>query len=156
MSQTADVAYGDKDVISRKELKPLVARTNSHGLTWLACHASLLALTGALVYASSGSWWMVPAIMLHGGIMAFLFAPVHECSHRTPFRSLRLNETVYWALCFIYIVPPTFFRYSPVHLPTQCRTRANRVKTHCGRSSACAVNDLHRESWSWKTAYGYW
>jgi fatty acid desaturase len=123
MSQTADVAYGDKDVISRKELKPLVARTNSHGLTWLACHASLLALTGALVYASSGSWWMVPAIMLHGGIMAFLFAPVHECSHRTPFRSLRLNETVYWALCFIYIVPPTFFRYSHAahHTYTQIR-----------------------------------
>ena len=84
---------------------------------------TLLALSGALLFWSIGTWSMVPALLLHGFIMAFLFAPVHECSHGTPFRSRGLNETVYWIFCLIYMVPPTMFRYSHAihHSYTQVR-----------------------------------
>jgi fatty acid desaturase len=120
-----DVAFGRSDVISRRELKPFVRRTDRHGLLFFAAHSALLVATGALVYASLGTAWVVPATLLHGFVMAFLFAPVHECSHRTPFRTLWLNETVYWLYALIYLVPPTYFRYSHAthHTYTQMRGR---------------------------------
>ena len=62
-------------------------------------------------------------MFLHGAVMALLFAPVHECSHATPFRTRWLNEGVYWLLCLIYVVPPNMFRHSHLahHRYTQIR-----------------------------------
>lgn len=117
------IAHGRDKILSRQELKPFVKRTDRHGLAYFAGHSALLIATGALVYGTLGTWWAVPATILHGFFMCFLFAPVHECSHRTPFRTLWLNEVVYWIYCFVYLMPPTYFRYSHAthHTHTQVR-----------------------------------
>ncbi len=123
MSTEAVMAYGQKEVLTRKEIKPFVTRTNRHGLLRFAVHAATLLLTGFAVHRSLGSWWIVPGMACHGIVLAFLFAPVHECSHRTAFRNARLNEAVYWVVCLVYMVPPTFFRYAHAthHTYTQVR-----------------------------------
>lgn len=118
-----DMAYGRELVIGKKALKPYVKRTNRHGLVTFAVHMALLVGTGALVWLTLGTWWVVPAMIAYALVMAFLFNPVHECSHGTAFRSRWLNETVYWIVCLIYMVPPTFFRYAHAahHTYTQVR-----------------------------------
>lgn len=116
-------AFGRDLVIDRKALKPYMKRTDRHGVVHFVSHMGLLAATGYLVHLSLGGGWIVPAILLHGFVMAFLFAPAHECSHGTPFRTRWLNEAVFWFVSLVYIVPPTFFRYAHAahHTHTQIR-----------------------------------
>jgi len=120
-----NMAFGRDQVISKKELKKYMRRSNLPGLINFFGHMAVMVLTGALVYITLGTWWVVPTMAMHGAVLAFLFAPCHECSHGTPFRSRWLNETVYWIVSLIYIVPPTFFRYyhATHHTYTQIRGR---------------------------------
>lgn len=125
MQQQTETAFGREMVIDKKTLKPFTRRTDRHGVIQIAGHLGLLILTGAAVWAMLGSWWVVPAMAVHSVVMAFLFAPCHECSHGTAFRTRRLNEAVYWLVCLIYLVPPTMFRYAHAahHTWTQIRER---------------------------------
>ena len=93
------------------------------GPLFLARHFLVLIATGSLVVLAMGTWWLLPAMILHGFVMAFLFGPVHECSHVTPFRTRWLNSAVYWLLTLIYIVPPSMFPLlrSGQHRYTQIR-----------------------------------
>lgn len=116
-------AFGRDDVIARDQLKPFTRRNNHMGLLYLVGHFALLGGTGWLVYITYGTWWMLPAMFLHGVVMTFLFAPMHETSHGTAFRNLKLNEAVFWLVSFIYISPPIFFRHfhAAHHSYTQIR-----------------------------------
>ncbi len=115
--------FGRDAVIDRKALKPFVRRTDRDGLLRLAGHLGLLGLTGTAVVMTLESWWLLPALFLQGSVLAFLFAPVHECSHGTAFRSRWLNEAVFWLVCLLYLVPPTMFRYSHAHHHTHTQIR---------------------------------
>jgi len=117
------VAYGAELVVPRATLKKLVRRNNWVALLFLFGHLGLLGLTGFAVYLSLGTWWMLPAMAAHGVVMAFLFAPMHELSHGTAFRSRWMNEAAFRLISFIYISPPVFFRYfhAAHHTYTQIR-----------------------------------
>ena len=116
-------AYGREQVIDRKDLKRFAKKADLPGLVNFVGHIGLLALFGWLVTLSWATIWVIPSFLAYSIIMAFLFAPVHECSHGTPFRTRWLNETIYWVVCLIYMVPPTFFRYAHAthHTYTQIR-----------------------------------
>ena len=65
--------------IDRATLKPLARRSDRAGLTRLAGHSATLAGTGALVLLAAGQpVLLVPAMALHGAVLMFLFAPLHE------------------------------------------------------------------------------
>jgi fatty acid desaturase len=123
MDTSSDIAFGRDKVITRKELKPFMKRTNKEGLINFIGHMAIMVITGYLLYLSLNTWWVIPTMAAHAVVLAFFFAPVHECSHNTVFRSRALNETVYWIVCLIYIVPPTIFRYDHAthHTYTQIR-----------------------------------
>ncbi|KGM34802.1 fatty acid desaturase [Inquilinus limosus] len=91
-------------------LKALSRRSDSEGLRALARHAGLIALGVALVLAARGSLWVWPAMALLGAAEISLFAPLHETTHRTPFRSLWLNRLVGWVAGFVLVLPPEGFR----------------------------------------------
>ena len=119
-----DFAYGREAVIDRKSLVKFTnRRNNSRGLLFIIRHFLVLFITGYLVFISLGTWWIIPSMILHGFVMALLFAPVHECSHATPFRTRWLNEGAFWLVCLVYIVPPNMFRHSHLahHRYTQIR-----------------------------------
>lgn len=120
---TPRTAFGRDLVIDRETLRHFLRRTDRHGLIHLGGHLGLLLLTGTAVWHTAGSPWLIPAMAVHAIVMAFLFAPVHECSHGSAFRTRRLNEAVYWLVCLIYLVPPTMFRHAHAahHTWTQVR-----------------------------------
>ena len=86
-------------------------RRNGPGLLFLSGHLALMCATGFLVWLGHGSGWIVPAMFVHGVVIVHLFAPLHECSHRTAFRSRWLNETVYWFCGLVLGLLPLAFRF---------------------------------------------
>ena len=95
---------------ARERLLRLAARSDRKGLVQLACHCGLLLATGALVWSARSGPWLLPAILFHGIILVFLFAPLHEGVHRTAFRSRWLNDAVAWACGALLLLPPGYFR----------------------------------------------
>jgi fatty acid desaturase len=96
--------------IDRKTLAALSARSDAAGWGRLALHAAVLAGTGVLVWQLRGSPWIWPAMLVHGIVLAFLFAPLHETIHRTAFASRSVNEGVAFLLGATLLLPHEYFR----------------------------------------------
>src|SRR4029453_874086 len=86
-----------RDVLDRTTLRVLNIRSDRHGLLCFLGHCLTILATGGLVYALRGAGvLLVPAMILHGFALMSLFAPMHECVHRTAFRSRWLNRVIGW------------------------------------------------------------
>lgn len=94
---------------SGAELRALARRRNGPGLRRLAGHALLLLATGAAVLAAEGLL-LLPAMLLHGVVLSFLFCPLHESVHETAFRSRWLNRWVGRVAGALLVLPPRWFR----------------------------------------------
>ncbi len=97
-------------IVDHATLRSISRRSDARGLLQLAGHLAVLALTGAAVLAARDSAWLLPVLLVHGVVLTFLFAPLHECIHRTAFRSRRLNDMVAEAAGFLLVLPPRWFR----------------------------------------------
>lgn len=100
-----------RDVIGRDRLAGLVQRRDGPGLAFAAAHAALILATGWLLWRTLGAAWAVPATIMHGIVIVHLFAPFHESTHYTAFRSRWLNTAAGWATGLVLMLPPTVFRY---------------------------------------------
>ena len=98
-------------IVGRDRLRQLKQRSNGPGLVFLAGHLGLLTITGVLLWLSLPTGWAIAAGFAHGVVISHLFAPLHECSHRTAFRSRWLNEGVYWFCGLVLGLMPVAFRY---------------------------------------------
>ena len=103
-------AHPDAAPLSPEELALLGRRSDPKGLTRLAAHLAALALTGTLVTLAQGSGWMASALWLHGVVLVFLFAPLHETIHYTAFASRWINRRVADAIGFLMLLPSRYFR----------------------------------------------
>ena len=110
-STTIGASENVVDLLGRKQVRVLMARRDGPGLLFLAGHLALMAATGTLVWLSLGTYWVVGAVFAHGIVIVHLFAPLHECTHRTAFRSRWLNETVYWLCGLTLGLMPWAFRF---------------------------------------------
>lgn len=99
------------DLIPRDTLATLQARSDAKGLAQLCLHLAALAATGALVLAAPGPVWRLAAMAAHGVVLVFLFSGLHECVHRTAFRSRWLNDSAAIAAGFFLALPAGFFRH---------------------------------------------
>jgi len=98
-----------RDLLSGERLRALHRRSDAAGLARLAGHALALAVTTGLIVVARGPW-LVPAMAAHGVVLTFLFAPLHECLHRTAFADRRLNAAVAWVCGALLMLPPRYFR----------------------------------------------
>ncbi len=99
--------------IDKKRLKALARRSDVPGLVYIAQWLFFLALTGGLVWMSLGTWWVWPAMFLHGIFLTVPgYALSHETAHGTAFKTRWLNETVLWVTSFIYFEEPLHRRYT--------------------------------------------
>ena len=105
-----DWAHEAVQVIGRAELKRLSERSDARGLLQLGGHVALLIITGWLVYLSFGTMWLWPAMFVHGVVLIFLFAPLHETIHRTAFHSRALNDVIAFAIGVLIVLPREYFR----------------------------------------------
>jgi fatty acid desaturase len=96
--------------IDRETLRLWSRRADAPGLVHLAGHVAALALTGAGIWLARGTLWLWPAMFLHGVVLIFLFTPLHECIHRTAFKTRALNEVVAFALGVLILLPREYFR----------------------------------------------
>jgi fatty acid desaturase len=70
----------------------------------------MLGATGTLVWLARGTLWIVPAILLHGLVLDFIFCALHESVHRTAFRRRWLNDAVGWVAGAVVMLPLEYFR----------------------------------------------
>lgn len=98
------------DLLSRERIASLSVKSDLRSLAHLALHLAALAVTGTLVWLASEGWWMVPAMVIHGIVIAFLFCPHHEFVHRTPFRRKGLNDGLAFVTGWLIIYPAFYFR----------------------------------------------
>jgi fatty acid desaturase len=96
--------------LDRKTLAVLSARSDAAGWRQLGIHLALLAASGTLVWQAQGTPWLWPAMLVHGVVLVFLFAPLHETVHRTAFASRAVNETVAFVLGALILLPHEYFR----------------------------------------------
>ncbi|MCF7929685.1 MAG: fatty acid desaturase [Spirochaetales bacterium] len=86
--------------LPKKELKPLMRRSNRHALIYFGLWFALLGGLGW--YASrlylAGSWWALPVFFLYGTVYTGNNPRWHEASHGTPFKTVWLNNFFYF-LC---------------------------------------------------------
>ncbi len=100
-----------RDICSFSEVRELSRRSDVKGLVQLASHLGAIAVAAGLVWLTSGTWWLlVPAQLVLGILLTFLFCPLHETIHRTAFRSRWLNDGVAWITGFVIFLPSTWFR----------------------------------------------
>ena len=86
----------------------LLRRSDAAGFAQLVPHAAALLATGAAIAAGLPFW---PLLLVPQGILiVFLFTALHECSHRTAFRSEGINRAVAAVAGFLVLVPPEWFR----------------------------------------------
>jgi len=104
-------------LLSAQDLNALNARSDIKGWLQLAGHLIVLAGSGYL-WATQGDsfaprvrlFMALPAFILYGFSLAALFAPMHECCHRTAFASNRLNDGVAWFAGLLSFYNSTFYR----------------------------------------------
>jgi fatty acid desaturase len=93
-----------------RQLGALTRRSDAAGVAQLAGHAAALLVTGWLVTIAIGTGWLPLALVAHGFVLVFLFAPLHETIHRSAFRSRWMNSVVSWFCGVVLMLPPNYFR----------------------------------------------
>ncbi|WP_191085929.1 fatty acid desaturase [Roseococcus microcysteis] len=78
-----------------RDMMHLATRSDARGAARAVVHLALILGSAALIAVSPGVL-VVPAMLLAGIIQAALFAPFHETSHYTAFKSRRANAVVGW------------------------------------------------------------
>ena len=96
--------------VEREQLRLLYQRSNLCGLKRLSAHLVLVAIAAVGGYQTESIQLYVPAAFVLGVVGIFLFAPLHECIHRTAFRSRWLNDAVARVAGFLLLLPPRYFR----------------------------------------------
>jgi fatty acid desaturase len=94
----------------RETLRRWNRRSDGPGLSHLAGHVAALLLTGCGIWLARDTLWLLPAMGLHGLVLIFLFTPLHECVHRTAFKTRWLNEAVAFTIGVLIVLPREYFR----------------------------------------------
>ena len=78
-------------------------------LLWFA----LIIGSGAAAYWTWGTWWCVPAFFVYGTLYGSTSdSRWHECGHRTAFKTVWMNDAVYYIASFMVLREATAWRWS--------------------------------------------
>lgn len=103
-----EAEFSRRKLIEPTRLRELYQRSDWHGIVQAGSHFGAVMLTGALLWASWGSWGAVPVFIIHGILLNFLYAGQHELSHGTVFATKWANEWLGRVIGFLMIYPRDF------------------------------------------------
>jgi fatty acid desaturase len=115
-----------RGILGSAALRTLSRRSDLRGALQLSAHAGCMTATALLVWLCFPYWYLLtPAMMLHGVTIVTMFAPMHECVHRTAFASRAANDVVGWIAGVLSFYNATFYRHFHAwhHRYTQDPTR---------------------------------
>ncbi len=97
-------------ILNVQELNTLNNRDNGRGLIQLAGHITVIAISG-YSWTTTDNWLLkLPGLLIYGCSLATMFAPLHECCHRTAFANKRFNDLVAWWAGVLSGYNSTFYR----------------------------------------------
>ena len=105
-----ELVHARSKLLPADMVRALAARSDGAAAIRLGLHLVLLAAAGTLTWHALGTWLLLPAMVSQGVVQVSLFAALHECVHRTAFRSRRANDSVAAAIGLIAVLPAGFFR----------------------------------------------
>ena len=101
-----------RSLVPLSVLAALGRRSDRRGALRLSAHTACIAATGCLVWLARPYWvLLIPAMALHGVTIVTLFAPMHECVHRTAFASRWANDVVGWIAGVLGFYNATYYRH---------------------------------------------
>lgn len=100
-----DQIFARDDALAPERLRQLSRRSDARGWLQLASHFSAIGATGAAIYFTLDTLWVVVPFLLHGVLINYLYGGQHELSHSTAFRTRGLNEVFGRLIGFILITP---------------------------------------------------
>jgi fatty acid desaturase len=103
MDQKAFLASVPADLRER-----MVERSDGPGLWHLALHLGLIVALGGLIAGGVPGWWAL--LPVQGVVVISLFMLEHEATHRTPFRTVWLNDWVGRLCGLLLVLPFEWFR----------------------------------------------
>jgi fatty acid desaturase len=86
----------------------MTERRDAPGLWHLAMHLGLIGLVSAMIAATVPGWWLL--LPVQGVLIIFLFTLEHEATHRTPFRTVWLNDWAGRLAGLLLVLPFEWFR----------------------------------------------
>ncbi|MEL6815068.1 MAG: fatty acid desaturase [Cyanobacteria bacterium J06598_3] len=98
-----------RQLLKASVLAPLNQRSNSAGTLRFGAHLAIVVASG-WGWSQAAGIWQVPALMLYGISLAFMFCAVHECAHRTAFANVRMNDAIAWLAGLLSFYNSTFYR----------------------------------------------
>lgn len=105
-------ALPGRHVLDIAAVRELSRRSDLHGLLRFGVHLLVMTGTGFLIWLAQPHWYlMIPAMILHGFTIVTMFAPMHECVHRTAFDTRILNEIAGWIAGLLSFYNFTYYRY---------------------------------------------
>lgn len=93
-------------------LKELTYRRDGYAWAHIIGYFLLLGITGYLAFLCWGSWWAIPAFYIYGTVYSFSNPRWHEFSHRTVFKSRRVNMFFYEIFSFLCFYEAQTFRWT--------------------------------------------
>ena len=107
-----DTGAGTGRILDPVLIAALSHYSDGQGALRLIAHAGCICGTGVLVWLALPSWYLlIPAMAVHGVTLVTLFAPMHECVHRTAFASRGANLAVGWVAGLVSVYNSTFYRH---------------------------------------------
>ena len=104
-----DDVSNPRQLLATSELELLNRRSNFAGALRFGGHLAVIVLSG-WGWAQGSAEWRIPALVLCGASLAFMFCAVHECGHRTAFASGRVNDVIAWVSGVLSFYNSTFYR----------------------------------------------
>ena len=147
-----------RDLLAGVDMRTLTQRSDRRGAARLAAHAGCMVATGMLVWLAMPSWWLLlPAMALHGVTIVTLFAPMHECVHRTAFASRAANIGVGWVAGVLSFYNSTFYWYfhSWHHRYTQDPARDPELMYPKGESRGTYLREISSVNFWWRRVLDY-
>jgi fatty acid desaturase len=112
MPESTSAAHSARHLVAPSVLGRLSRRSDLRGFLQLAAHGACMGATGAVVWLAEPIWYLLVAAMaLHGVTIVTMFAPMHECVHRTAFASRAANGIVGWVAGLLSFYNSTFYRH---------------------------------------------